>query len=205
MYAIASFVFSSAINWVSLAVFAGIAVVACAAYYRPVLEQQRIRLYMILAGITIAFRLAFAGVKTIFQYYAWLQSEISKFMLPPYQGIGVLLRYSWTHFWLNALISIGAALLFFIVLRSLHSYNARYFDTGEIELGLLMALVVGWPGFLVFAPIAFLSVVLISIIRGIFLKEAYTTLGLPFFIATAVALGFTPVIVAALKLTAFSI
>lgn len=196
---------SFAITWVSPVVLFTIAAAAGVAYYRPISEQRRMRFYMVLAITAIAFRFVLAGVKTGLQYYAWTLSDISKFMLPPHQSIGVLLRYSWTHFWLNALISIGAALLFFIILRILRSHNSRYFETGEVELGFLMALVVGWPGFLVFISASFFAVILISIIRGIFLKEAYTTLGLPFFIAAAVAIGFTPIIITALRMTALSI
>jgi hypothetical protein len=87
----------------------------------------------------------------------------------------------------------------------LQRHRERYFEAGEVELGALMVLVVGWPGFLVFIPVVFLAVVLISIIRGILWKEAYTTLGLPFFIAALVSLGFTPALIAFFKLAAFSI
>lgn len=96
---------------------------------------------------------------------------------------------------LNAVISVGVALLFFVVLRALHRHNDRYFNSGEIELGCLLALVVGWPGFIVFVIVSFLSVVMISLLRGIVFKQPYTTLGLPFFIGTVVSLCFaTPII-----------
>lgn len=196
---------SSLLSWVSPVVLIAIAIFACVVYYRSSLEQRRVRIFLILAGIVVAFRLAFAGTKTGLQYFAWLQSEVTKFMLPPYQSIGVLLQYSWTHFWLNALISIGAALLFFVVLRSLYSYNTRFFDTGEIELGLLVALVVGWPHFIVFVPAVFLSVIIVSIVRGIAFREPYTTLGLPFFLGAVVAFGITSHVITAFDLTAWFI
>ena len=196
---------SPLLGWVSPVVLVAIAVFSCVVYYRPSFAHRRTRIFLLLAATAAAFRLLFAGVKTGLQYYAWLQSDISKFLLPPYQSIGVLLRYSWTHFWLNALIAIGAALLSFVVLRVLYSYNERYFDTGEIELGALMALVVGWPHFVVFVPAVFLSVIIVSIIRGVAFREPYTTLGLPFFIGAAIALMATPYIIKTFHLIALSI
>lgn len=202
---IKTILFSPHLDWAIFAIFAGIAVAACVAYYRPISDRRRMRTYLALGLGTVLFRFVLAGLKTWLQYEAWLGSDMSKYLLPPYRSISYLLRYSWTHFMLNALISIGAALLFFVILRALQRYNSRWFNAGEVELGFLMALIVGWPGFLIFVPVAFLSVILISIIRGIFLKEPYTTLGLPFFIATVVAFGFAPKLIVFLKLTPFAI
>ncbi|KKU74311.1 MAG: hypothetical protein UY00_C0068G0006 [Candidatus Wolfebacteria bacterium GW2011_GWA1_47_6] len=126
-------------------------------------------------------------------------------MLPPHQSIGVLLQYVWTHFWLNAVIAIGAALLFYIVLRLLRSHNERYFEEGEVELGFLMALVVGWPYFVFFVPSVFLLVIFLSIIRGVFLHKPYTTLGVPFFLGAVIAYGVTSFIMDAYGLVQFSI
>lgn len=192
--------FSFAITWVSPVVLFMIAVAAGVAYHRPISEQRRMRCYMTLAVTAIVFRFIMAGIKTGLQYYAWTLSDVSRFMLPPHQSIGVLLRYSWTHFWLNALISIGAALLFFIILRMLRSYNPRFFETGEVELGFLMALVVGWPQFVVFVPATFLMIVFMSIIRGIFLREPYTTLAMPLFLGAVIAFAATTSIIAAFDL-----
>lgn len=197
--------FALVITWVPVAVFFAVAIAAYIAYHRPASEQIRLRRFMILAIATIVLRLTFASIKTGLQYYAWTLSDMSRYLLPPYQSIRVLLHYSWTHFWLNALISIGAALLFFIVLRALRSYNPRYFEPGEVELGFLMALIVGWPHFIVFVPVVFLLVIVISTIRGIFLHEPYTTLGLPFFLGYASAIGVTSYIIATLNLTAWFI
>lgn len=200
-----SLLFSPALNWIGLAVLVGIAIMACVAYYRNGTDARRIHLYWKLALGATLFRIVFAGIKTWLQYYAWLESEMSKYLLPPHRSIFYLLQYGWTHFMLNAVISIGAALLFLGILLLLQRHRERYFEAGEVELGALMVLVVGWPGFLVFIPVVFLAVVLISIIRGILWKEAYTTLGLPFFIAALVSLGFTPALIAFFKLAAFSI
>lgn len=196
---------SMGVNWVSLTSLVAVAVFACIAYYRPLFVQRRAHVFMMLAGVVVALRFLFAGIKTVLQYVAWTRSDFTKLFLPPHQRIVFFLHYSWTHFWLNAFISVGVALLFFGILRVLQSYNHRYFESGETELGFVMALVVGWPQFIVFAPVVFLSVVAIGVIRGIFLRDPYTTLGLPFFIAAVVAMGLTPLVATVFKLTAFFI
>ena len=199
--ALLTFLFSPSIDLVGTIVFFAIGVVACGIYYRMHDERRKTRSYLGLAIIAIAIRIVFAMVKTGLQYYAWTQSELSRFFLPPYRSISYLLQYSWTHFWLNALLSVGAALLFFGILRALQAHNPRYFDAGEVELGALIALVVGWPHVIVFVPVVFLLVVIISIIRGVVLHKPYTTLGLPFFLGAVIAFALTTYIIATFHLT----
>jgi len=199
------FLFSSSVNWISQGVLFAIAVAACVAYYHPAIRHRRASFFIRLAVCGGVFRLVFAAAKTGLQYWGWAQSEFTKFLLPPYQHITVLLQYAWTHFWLNALLSTGLALVFFVVLRALRAHNTRYFEDGEVELGALMALLAGWPQVVVFIPAVFFSVVIVSIVRGFWVREAYTTLGLPFFIGYATSLILTMYIVVLFDLSALLI
>lgn len=185
--------------------FFAIAVIAGGIYCRPACMQIRSYWFMRLAIVAIILRVAIAIGKTVVQYYAWLGSDAGRFLLPPHQSIAVLLRYGWTHFGLNAAISIGFAVLFLLVLRSLRTYNARYFDDGEVELGFVMALVVGWPAFIVFVPAVFLSVIIVSIVRGVFYRQPYTTLGVPFLGGCVIALVVSGYLIDMLKLTSWVI
>jgi len=96
---------------------------------------------------------------------------------------GYFLFYSWGRFWLSLIISLIVSFAFYWLLSVFKRKNERFFNIGETELGLLCALIVGWPSFVLFVPLVFLSVVLISIFRLIFFKEKYTTLGGPFILA----------------------
>jgi hypothetical protein len=109
--------------------------------------------------------------------------------------LGYFFFYSWGHFWLNALVSIALAFALWSFLKMLQKKEARFFYLGETELGFVLALAVGWPNFVVFLPLAFLSVVLISLFRTIFLKKAYTTLGWPFILAAILAFVFGQAII----------
>lgn len=167
---------------------------------------------------TLAFMILHAGILTCGQYLAWKDDPFSAaFLSAPLSGLGVpliemfpqifntalgyFIYYVWSRFWFPMLLSILVASLFGWFLRGLERYRERFFAEGETAFGLLAALAVGWPGFVIFIPVAFIFVVLVSIIRGIFFREAYTTLGLPLAGGAASALVLAPFIFSALGLT----
>jgi hypothetical protein len=83
-----------------------------------------------------------------------------------------------------------SALAFYLFLVFLKKYKERFFEEGEVELGFILALTVGWSNFIVFLPLVFLSVILVSIFRKIVFKETYTTLGAPLLLAALLVLLF---------------
>lgn len=164
--------------------------------------------YWTLIYTAIGFRLLYAVFISVAQYTVWknggdftnmlanspLDEKVpSTFITNLFPSVfqsqfGYVTFYTLGRYGVNVLWSIALAFMFWGFLRVLKKYNERFFDTQETELGLLCALVVGWPNFVIFIPLVFLSVIVVSIIRGIFLKEAYTTLGYPFLLATAACL-----------------
>ncbi len=163
-----------------------------------------------LAIVVVVGKIFNAGLLTYLQYSVWkqsgvigevfLNSPISKDL--PFSAaknfewllnnkFGYFLFYSWGRFWLSVLISLLVAYVFYLLLRTLKLKTERFFEEGETELGFLCALVVGWPGFVLFVPFVFLSVVFISIVKLLFFKEKYTTLGAPFILATTVTSLFS--------------
>lgn len=153
--------------------------------------------------VMLAYYLVYALINTIGQYAAWAGSAdpLTRYLasaplasamkgVVPWYGLpllnskfGYLIFYSWGRFWMGALLSVVAALVFGLILKALQKYRGRFFEDGEVELGVLAALLVGWPGFVVFVPMLFVAVVLVSIFRLAFLGEAYTTLGVPILFA----------------------
>ena len=126
-----------------------------------------------LAWWTIGFKFFYAAILTIGQYYLWsgdrfgrlflnqplkVPSGVSLFEhLPLFSDskLGYFLFYSWGHFWLNALVSIALAFALWFFLKMLQKKEVQFFYPGETELGLVLALAVGWPNFIVFIPITF--------------------------------------------------
>ena len=151
----------------------------------------------------VSFRIVYAAALTFVQYYVWSQNELTKILARSPLGDGVFpsvfdfvfnsrlgyfLFYSYGRFWLSVFISIAAALVFYLFLRFLRKYRDRFFEEGEAELGFLTALIVGWPNFVIFVPMVFISVIIVSIFRRLFYGETYTMLGIPFLLAALTAL-----------------
>lgn len=150
--------------------------------------------YKLLIYLAVGFRVGYAVFLTVVQYLVWLKQPLTKLLLnsPVDQSVpipflfrhsGYFAFYAFGRFWLNVLIAVGLAFAFYLFLKALKKRQERFFEEGEVELGFLVALIAGWPNFVIFLPLVFVSVVLTSIFRLIFFKEAYTTLGWPFILA----------------------
>ncbi|MDO8504464.1 MAG: hypothetical protein Q7S36_01270 [Candidatus Liptonbacteria bacterium] len=150
-------------------------------------------------------RLIYTAILTFFQYFVWSQTEVSRVFLtspadattfpgltlfaPLFNGkFGYFALYCIGRYWLGTLLSIFIAYVFYIFLRFLKKYKERFFEEGELELGLVIGLIVGWPKFVIFVPLVFIFVIFISIFRMLFAKEKFTTFGLPFLAAAIPAL-----------------
>lgn len=92
---------------------------------------------------------------------------------------------------MEAMLSIALAFLFWFFLKALQKKEERFFESGETELGLVLALAIGWPDFVIFLPFAFLAVALFSLFRHSFLKEVYTTIRWPFVAAAVLTFLFS--------------
>ncbi len=176
-------------SWVAAAYF----------YFIP-----RPRAMRCLAIFLASFRLLYVGFLIYGQHFIWSQNEFTKFFVE-YQNGSYFSEYAWVHFGLNAVLSITGALLFWTLLRSLKSYRERFFYEGETELGLVLALICGWPGILIFICFSLVMVVLVSIFKILFTKEKYTTLGVPLLLACPVVLLGSVALVDALRLGALKI
>ena len=141
--------------------------------------------YKSLIVVLVGFRIFYAAFLTVIQYYAWSKGTLTKFLLnsPRY-----FLFYAFGRFWLNALIAIAAAFAFYLFLKFLKKYRERFFEESETELGFLAALLVGWPNFVIFVALVFVSVVLLAVFRRLALRKMYTTLGWPFLLAALLTL-----------------
>ena len=161
-----------------------------------------------LIWIALGFRVINAISLTLTQYFIWASDPNTKIFIETglsrenpiadsfrffpflFGKMGYFLFYSYGRFWLNVFVVILCSFLFYLFLKSLSKWKSRFFEDGEILLGVLCVLLIGWPSFVTFLIFVFLSVILISIIKSIFFKEKYTTLGEPFLLATLLVLLF---------------
>lgn len=164
---------------------------------------EKFKKRIILAIVCVAgFRVLYAFGSMVAQYFLWAQSPITRVFLdqgiptwsPIAKGLawlpflfgkfGYFLFYSYGRFWLNVFIVFACTVAFYLFLKLLAKWKARFFEVGEIELGALAVLILGWPNFILFLAFAFLSVIFVSLFRLVFFKTPYTTLGAPFLLAT---------------------
>lgn len=177
--------------------------------YLPWIAGLRIRT---LAWSFLIARCVYAAALTGLQYWLWSEDALTRRLLEMPAGAtasgitklfpsifeaswGYFLFYSWGRFWLHALLSVGAALAFWWFLRALARHKERLFIAGETDIGLLTALVVGWPASVVLIPLLFVGVVVVSTLRFVLWRERYTTLGWPLLSAAAVTMWWEPTLV----------
>lgn len=158
-------------EWLPMAFFGSII------FFAAVLPQNYLKK---LAWWSAGFRIFYAAILSLSQYYIWTLDSFTKFFLD------YIVSYSWSRFWTDVLFSFALAILFWFFLKALQKKEERFFEAGETELGLVLALALGWPDFVIFVPLAFLAVVLFSLFRQLFMKEAYTTIRWPFVAAAVV-------------------
>ncbi len=117
--------------------------------------------------VILVFGLLF--YKSCQQYQIWRENDISKYILPPYQSIVYFLKYSFTHFFENYLISLMAGLLFLWLANLLNNRcQKRFFEEGEIYLGALAIFVMGHPLWMFY----FLAVMSIGVLGSLFLQAS---------------------------------
>lgn len=186
--------------WQIPAFFSATIFLAAAYFYFPKPEEGSVKKFKILVWIILGAKIFYSVFLSFFQYYVWKNSEFTNlflnssadprsypklgFLTAPFAGkLGYFTLYVIERFWLGALISIFIACAFYLFLKVLRKHKERFFEEGEAELGFAMALLVGWPGFVIFLGLIFVFVLIISVFKMIFLKEHLTTLGLPFLLS----------------------
>jgi len=147
----------------------------------------RRRFLVLIAALALAVRVLLAVGKSYAQYYIWAHSPLGKLFLPPYNGWSYYFHYVGTHFWFETGIAVLIALAAYLFFWGLRRYRERFFEGGEAELGLILCLMIGWPGVLVFIAGTCIGIVVVSAVRGVWLAQAYTTLGVPMLIGGVLA------------------
>ncbi len=121
------------------------------------IKTREINFKLIKYGIFIVIALfAITGAySTIATYYAWKAEPVSRYLLPPHQD-WYFFNYAFFHFWradiINFLTGLGWAVFLFVI----YKYSSgRILDKGEVYLGFLTAMIVGWPKIFAYLAIAF--------------------------------------------------
>jgi hypothetical protein len=171
--------------------FFGIAFLAAAAVYFFGAPSGWRKYFLWLIYGVASFRVLYAAFITAGQYYIWNQDEFTRIFLSSSNGglAGYFLPYTGFRFWLGSVVfTFVLAGSFALLLRYLRKRKETYFEHGEVELGVLMMLLVGWPEGILFLSLLAFTVVFVSVFRMFVWRNPYTTLGTPFIIAAALTL-----------------
>jgi hypothetical protein len=164
-------------------------------------------LYYLAYGI-IGFRLAYALLLTLMQYYVWNGSGFTRLLLnmPLEQGkaffpefwnysinifgrqSGYFLYYSFMHFWLSSIIAIALSGIFYSLFKMWKSRRPWVMSEDELALSFLSVLLVGWPGFVIFLPLSVLLTMAQSAAGRIIFKKERTQFGYPMIFAILIVL-----------------
>lgn len=196
-----------AIWWVNfLPVLSGVGLaVAVILYFYRVGFSDLGRVLRRLGGLYAGLVSAGAVLLSVGQYLVWASDPSGSAFLPPVQPLTYFLGYVWLRFMIPVFISFLIAGVWYLFLNFLRRYQDRFFENGEPELGFVLALLVGWPKFLVFIPIALVCVVLVSVFRMVVLREAYTTLGWPLALSAVLNLIYGNSLLVLLGLTSLRV
>jgi hypothetical protein len=110
----------------------------------------------ILFGASLAIVASITCI-TVYQYIVWKHDPVSKFLLPPHQGIGYFAGYVFTRLigpWL-ASAAIGIA-VWFIAKKMNARFDNRFFEDDEPFLFGFAAALVGYPTCLFYIVIMFI-------------------------------------------------
>lgn len=173
--------------------------------------------------VTVCIRVGYAALLTWGQYRLWESDPLGRLFLNtsldsaipiPFvralpllfdNRFGYFLFSSWFRFWLSALLAVFVGYLLYRFFRILERYQPRFFYDGEPLLGGALAVLVGWPGVIVYIPLIFMVIAPIALIRRIIFKDEYTAMGIPFIVAGALALIAGHWIIAVLGLDVFRV
>ena len=113
---------------------------------------------------TAAFIFASLLLITIYQYIVWRHDPVSKFLLPPYQGIYYFLQYAATRFFGPWLTAAAIGLVAWYVTRRMNArFDDRFFEDDEPCIFGFAVFLAGYPACLFFIVFMFIAGLLWSL------------------------------------------
>jgi hypothetical protein len=116
-----------------------------------------------------AFAILWSGRIAFLQYVSWAWNPFSAKLLPPYQPWSYFIRYvlrSSLAGW--SIATIVCILVAFLIMRSLNArYGYRFFEREEPYIMGIGALLVGYPGIFIYAPLMFGAGMILSLIYAL--------------------------------------
>ncbi|MCL5006658.1 MAG: hypothetical protein M1153_00715 [Patescibacteria group bacterium] len=131
------------------------------------------RVFRLLFWISAAFPFLYYVYLTYAQYLEWKgESGPGRFLVPPYLGIGYVIRYHFIGFYMYYLVSLFVALFFLLAAVRLNKkFGERFFESEEPYLGALAINLTGTPGFAIYLIVLFAFQLLMTIGRWVVFRR----------------------------------
>ncbi len=98
------------------------------------------------------------------QYNLWKAGPLSKFYLPPYQGINYFVSYAFTNYFFKTLIALVVSIIGLVGTRILNKkHGERFFEPAEYYLFACGILLVGQPWWTLYAVLVFAAALLVAV------------------------------------------
>ena len=98
------------------------------------------------------------------QYHLWKAGALSKYFLPPYQGISYFISYAFTNFFFKTLIALVASIIGLVGMRILNKkHGERFFEPVEYYLFASGILLVGHPWWTLYVALVFAVALLAAV------------------------------------------
>lgn len=131
-----------------------------------VYKRGKIHKFLFFGIVVLEFILLFYLTRQ--QFFLWYENDLSKFLIPPYKGMGYFIFYSFTRFWLPYLIALTIGLIFFGLAKYLNKKkNYRFFEKEEPYFLAMALFLSGHPGwFLYLGLLLFATLAMVVYKRG---------------------------------------
>ncbi|OGE85895.1 MAG: hypothetical protein A3J48_00980 [Candidatus Doudnabacteria bacterium RIFCSPHIGHO2_02_FULL_46_11] len=178
--------------WLPQIFVAAVLAIACLWYLKPQwLSKLKIPPENLLKNLLIAtltFRLFYPFVLSFAQYNLWSKDPFSQYFLPPHQPLNYFLLYVWGRFWLESVLALAVAGLFWAFLYLIQKNRTGFWTKDDLFLAALLAILTGWPDVIVFLVLVCLYTLLLSLVRLIIFKQTHTQLTSALIIAAIITL-----------------
>lgn len=144
--------------------------------------------YKKIVWVAVVLKIFFVSFLTWGQYYVWVKGgSLTKVLveLPMPKDIslpfayrwlrpifemshGYFVQYVWTHFWLSTVIAFLVSFALYFIFKIWKKYRGNFIQEGPTLLLILM-IICGWPGIVLFIPLGFVLAVfgfIIGTFRG---------------------------------------
>lgn len=142
----------------------------------------RERLPGFIAGGLVLFFTVRAILLAYIQYQVWEAGETSRLLLPPHQPLGYFFRYSFTHFFAGAALTVISAVFVVSFFRWFFRRRPALFLQGDLGFIGAGCLLVRWPLVIPYVGLSLVSAFLWGAARRYIMKEEGKILLSPFFL-----------------------